>query len=210
MNEAPHIRLAEERDVPRIVDLYRELTITDSRIEHSRNPSPADYLRVFAEIHSDPRQRLFVAEVHGEVVGTIELLIVPNLSHNGTPFAFLENLTDYGLTCGTQVGTTQEAELDEVAPDSLRTYIDFLAALEAMKSGQIDSVYAETPITSNWILEAEQEGDPPIIVVFRRPYYPVAFVVHQDADMFLAKVNGALAEIIASGELDQLRDEWKT
>jgi GNAT superfamily N-acetyltransferase len=26
------------------------------------------------------------------VVGTIELLVVPNLSHNGTPFAFLENL----------------------------------------------------------------------------------------------------------------------
>ena len=25
-------------------------------------------------------------------MGTIELLIVPNLSHNGTPFAFLENL----------------------------------------------------------------------------------------------------------------------
>jgi ABC-type amino acid transport substrate-binding protein len=127
-----------------------------------------------------------------------------------TEFASLGNLTDYDLTCGTQVGTTQEAELDEVASDSLRTYEDFLLALEAMKSGQIDSVYAETPITSNWILEAEQEGEEPIVVVFRRPYYPVAFVVHKDADVFLAKVNGALAEIIASGELDQLRDEWKT
>ncbi len=127
-----------------------------------------------------------------------------------TELASLENLTDYDLTCGTQVGTTQEAELDEVASGSSRTYEDFLLALEAMKSGQIDSVYAETPITSNWILEAEQEGEEPIVVVFRRPYYPVAFVVHKDADMFLAKVNGALAEIIASGELDQLRDEWKT
>jgi GNAT superfamily N-acetyltransferase len=92
MNEAPRIRPAEEKDVPRIVELYRELTITDSQIEHSRNPSLADYQRVFAEIRSDPRQKLFVAEVQGEVVGTIELLIVPNLSHNGTPFAFLENL----------------------------------------------------------------------------------------------------------------------
>ncbi len=34
MNEAPCIRLAEERDVPRIVELYRELTITDSQVEH--------------------------------------------------------------------------------------------------------------------------------------------------------------------------------
>ena len=92
MKEAPHIRLAEERDVPRIVELYRELTITDSKVEHSRNPSLADYLRVFAEIRVDPKQKLFVAELQGEVVGTIELLIIPNLSHNGTPFAFLENL----------------------------------------------------------------------------------------------------------------------
>jgi GNAT superfamily N-acetyltransferase len=92
MTAEPRIRLAEERDVARIVDLYRELTITDSEVEHSRNPSLADYQRIFAEMRSDPRQKLFVLEVRGEVVGTIELLIVPNLSHNGTPFAFLENL----------------------------------------------------------------------------------------------------------------------
>ena len=92
MTAEPRIRLAEERDVARIVDLYRELTITDSEVEHSRNPSLADYQRIFAEIRSDPRQKLFVLAVRGEVVGTIELLIVPNLSHNGTPFAFLENL----------------------------------------------------------------------------------------------------------------------
>jgi predicted N-acetyltransferase YhbS len=92
MNEAPRIRLAEERDVARIVELYRELTISDSAVEHSRNPSLADYQLVFAEIRSDPRQRLLVAEQQGEVVGTIVLLVIPNLSHNATPWAFLENL----------------------------------------------------------------------------------------------------------------------
>jgi GNAT superfamily N-acetyltransferase len=92
MSEGPHIRLAEERDVPRIVELYCELTISDSEVEHTRNPSPADYQLIFAEIRADRRQKLFVAEVCGEVVGTIVLLVVPNLSHNGTPWAFLENL----------------------------------------------------------------------------------------------------------------------
>jgi predicted N-acetyltransferase YhbS len=92
MTKAPRIRLAEERDVPRIVELYRELTISDSAVEHTRNPSSADYQLVFAEIRSDPRQKLFVAEVQGEVAGTIVLVVVPNLSHNGTPWAFLENL----------------------------------------------------------------------------------------------------------------------
>jgi predicted N-acetyltransferase YhbS len=92
MNEAPRIRLAEERDIARIVELYRELTISDSAVEHSRNPTLADYQLVFAEIRADPRQKLFVAELQGEVVGTIVLLVIPNLSHNGTPWAFLENL----------------------------------------------------------------------------------------------------------------------
>jgi predicted N-acetyltransferase YhbS len=92
MNEEPRIRLAEEKDVARIVELYRELTITNSEVEHSRHPSLADYQLVFAEIRADPRQKLFVAELQGEAVGTIVLLVVPNLSHNGTPWAFLENL----------------------------------------------------------------------------------------------------------------------
>jgi len=92
MNEAPRIRLAEERDVPHIVELYRELTISDSQVEHSRNPTLADYQLIFTEIRADPRQKLFVAEFQGDVVGTIVLLVIPNLSHNGTPWAFLENL----------------------------------------------------------------------------------------------------------------------
>ncbi len=96
MTAGPRVRLAEDRDVARIVDLYRELTITDSEIEHQHDPSPADYQRVFAEIQSDPRQKLFVAEIGGEVAGTIVLLVVPNLSHNGTPWAFLENLVVTG------------------------------------------------------------------------------------------------------------------
>lgn len=92
MSDEPRIRLAEKKDVARIVELYRELTITDSEVEHTVHPSPAGYHRVFAEILADPRQKLFVAELQGEVAGTLVLLVVPNLSHNGTPWAFLENL----------------------------------------------------------------------------------------------------------------------
>jgi ABC-type amino acid transport substrate-binding protein len=127
-----------------------------------------------------------------------------------TKLTSLKNLTDYGLTCGTQIGTTQETELNEVAAGTVTTYEDFLLALQAMKNHIIDSVYAETPITSNWILGAEQNGEDPIVVVYERPYYPVAFVVKKGSDIFIAKINGALAEIIASGELDQLRQKWKT
>jgi len=127
-----------------------------------------------------------------------------------TELESLTNLTDLDLKCGTQIGTTQEDELSEVASGALRSYNDFLLALEDMKNGQIDCVYAETPITSNWILEAEQEGEEPIVVIFRRPYYPVAFIAHKDADVLVAKINGVLAEeIIATAELDLLKQKWK-
>jgi len=114
-----------------------------------------------------------------------------------------------GLKCGVQVGTTQQAELQEKAPSALVTYEDYLAALDALDLGAIDCIYAETPVTSWWILEAEEAGDPALVVIYRRSYYPVAFVANQDADTFVAKINGALSEIIAEGKLDELKAKWK-
>jgi len=126
-----------------------------------------------------------------------------------TELTSLTNLTTLGLQVGTQVGTTQQQELSQKAPGSLRTYEDFLLALTAMKNGAIDAVYAETPITSNWILEAEQKGETPIVVIYKRDYWPVAFVVHKNTDTFVAKINGVLAEIISSGQMKVLKQKWK-
>jgi len=86
------IRLATEEDIPHILDLYRELAIRLSRVEMSWSPSPDDCRRVFAEICADPRHELLVAEYQGQVVGTVVLLVVPNLSHSATPWALVENL----------------------------------------------------------------------------------------------------------------------
>ncbi len=86
------IRLATEEDIPRILGLYHELTMHFSQVEMSRSPSPDDVREVFAEICADPRHEFFVAEDGGEVVGTVVLLIVPNLSHSATPRAVVDNL----------------------------------------------------------------------------------------------------------------------
>jgi L-amino acid N-acyltransferase YncA len=86
------IRRATEEDIPRILELYRELAITTSQAELSRSPSPGDYRRAFAEICDAPGHELLVAERQGEVVGTMVLLIVPNLSHGACPWALVENL----------------------------------------------------------------------------------------------------------------------
>jgi ABC-type amino acid transport substrate-binding protein len=71
----------------------------------------------------------------------------------------------------------------------------------------VDCVYAETPITTAWVNQYAAQGKS-IVVIFDIPYYPCAFVVNKDADTFLAKLDGAFAEIIASGEFDQIKAKW--
>lgn len=157
-------------------------------------------------------ERLNVIEFttyHSVTEGQILMLESVATANGITELEYLSNLTDYGLSCGVQVGTTQQDELNDVAPGSVSTYQDYLLALEAMKLGAIDCLYAESPITSNWILEAEQNAEEPIVIIFRRPYYPVAFVANKDADTLVSKINGALAEIIATGKLDELKQKWK-
>ncbi len=160
----------------------------------------ADRLEViqYTMPHSITEGQVIMLESRADALGITEL-------------TYLSNLTDFDpvLKCGVQVGTTQEDELNAVASDAVVTYEDYLLALTSMKDGLIDCVYAETPITSNWILEAEQNEEEPIVVIYRRPYYPVAFVAHQDSDMLVAKIDGALSEIIATGQLDELKQEWK-
>lgn len=91
------IRLATEEDIPRIVELYHQLAIATSQVELSRSHSQDDYRRAFAEICAAPGHELLVAEYDGEVVGTMVLIIVPNLSHGACPWALVENLVvDHG------------------------------------------------------------------------------------------------------------------
>ena len=86
------VRLATEADIPRILELYRELVITTSHAEQGRIPSPDDFHRVFAEISVSPGHELVVAQHGDEVIGTLVLLIVPNLSHDALPWALVENM----------------------------------------------------------------------------------------------------------------------
>ena len=82
------VRAATEEDIPRILELYNDLTSTG---EQSR-PSLDDVQRVISEIASMPGHELLVAEEDGVVVGTMVLLIVPNLSHGALPWAIIENV----------------------------------------------------------------------------------------------------------------------
>jgi predicted N-acetyltransferase YhbS len=80
------IRQATAQDIPRIVELYEELT--EEKIEISSETAQ----RVFSEIVSLPQQEFLIAEENGLVVGSLFVHIIPNLSHHAQPWAILENM----------------------------------------------------------------------------------------------------------------------
>ena len=80
------VRLATEQDLPRILELYNELA------GGQHYPSPAETRPVLAQITAMPGHELLVAEEDGVVVGTMVLLVVPNLSHGARPWAIVENM----------------------------------------------------------------------------------------------------------------------
>ena len=85
------VRNATEADLPRLVELLAQLSLDTPR-EDPGPPPPETYRRAFREIEADPRQRLLVVEVQARIVGTATLIIVPNLSHGGRPYAIVENV----------------------------------------------------------------------------------------------------------------------
>ena len=83
------VRDAQEPDLPAIVALYADDELGSTR-EQPGEPLAPEYLRAFAEVTADPRTRLVVAEVAGEVVGTLQLSFLPHLVRRGGERAQLE------------------------------------------------------------------------------------------------------------------------
>jgi ribosomal protein S18 acetylase RimI-like enzyme len=86
------VRKAVEKDIPRLLELYRQLEITTSDEEENKQPTPDDYRKVFSSINSYPGMELVVAEDKGKIIGSLEIMVVPNLSHKGLPWALVENV----------------------------------------------------------------------------------------------------------------------
>jgi GNAT superfamily N-acetyltransferase len=81
------VRRALASDVPAIVALLADDPLGATR---ERDPHDAAYQRAFAEVDADPAQLLVVAEQDGEVVGTLQLTVLPGLSHAGARRAQVE------------------------------------------------------------------------------------------------------------------------
>ena len=80
------IRKATRQDLPRILELYEEL------IEGKQDISSDRLDRIFTEISGIPNFEFLVAEKDGFIAGTLYFQIIPNLTHNARPWAYVENV----------------------------------------------------------------------------------------------------------------------
>jgi GNAT superfamily N-acetyltransferase len=82
-------RLATSDDLPAMLALYRHLSSDDPVLAPEQ--VRADYARLIgSELAS-----LLVADLDGTVVASCLLLIVPNLTRGGRPFAIIENVVTH-------------------------------------------------------------------------------------------------------------------
>ena len=77
-----NFRQARIDDLPLIVRMLADDFLGQQR-EQLDDPLPERYVRAFEEIDSDPNNELIVAEIGGEVVGTMQLTFTPSISQQG-------------------------------------------------------------------------------------------------------------------------------
>src|ERR1051325_8426265 len=84
-------RRATREDVPSIVRLLAEDDLGSQR-ECYEDPLPKSYYTAFEQIDQDVHHELIVAELNGEVIGTLHLMFLPSLSYQGGLRAQVESV----------------------------------------------------------------------------------------------------------------------
>lgn len=97
------IRRATSADVAGIVAMIADDQLGATR-ESTEDLTP--YLDAFERIDADPNQLLMVAERNDELVGTMQLTIIPGLSRRGSSRGLIEAVRVAAPARGAGLGTT--------------------------------------------------------------------------------------------------------
>lgn len=83
------IREAKKEDLKELLELYLDL--------HEESiPEPSDRLSgTWEQILEDQNHHLIVNEINGKIVSSCVCVIIPNLTRNVRPYAFLENIVTH-------------------------------------------------------------------------------------------------------------------
>ncbi|MFG3034131.1 GNAT family N-acetyltransferase [Streptomyces sp. NPDC048253] len=123
------IRAAVAEDIPAIVGMLADDPLGAQR-ESPDDLSP--YLTALERLTADPNQRLVVAVREGQVVGTLQLTIIPGLSRRGSTRSIIEGVRVHTDERGSGLGTRfiewaveesrrENCQLVQLTSDSTRT-----------------------------------------------------------------------------------------
>ena len=84
-------RRAKQDDLPAIVRMLADDDLGSQR-ERFELPLPESYYVAFEQIEHDANHNLIVAELNGEVIGTLHLIFLPSLSFQGGLRAQVESV----------------------------------------------------------------------------------------------------------------------
>ncbi|MCX8150640.1 MAG: ABC transporter substrate-binding protein [Candidatus Bathyarchaeota archaeon] len=145
---------------------------------------------------------------HSTTEGQVVMLQSTMAEKGITTINSLADFKTLGITVGVQSGNVQQIELQE-AGVNIRTWSDSASPFQDLVSANpsVQAVYAETPITTNWIAQFQAEGKA-VSVVYSHPYYPVAFLTAKSSHTLLDKMNAALTQLIYDGTVEQLKAKW--
>jgi GNAT superfamily N-acetyltransferase len=89
MSDSVTLREARRIEVPAIVAMLADDMLGGSR-EVTSEPLPESYYKAFDALARDPNNRLLIAELAGEIVGTLQITFIHGLSRQGAKRALLE------------------------------------------------------------------------------------------------------------------------
>ena len=109
------VRKALAEDLKALFELYRQLSSTPSTPEL---PSLAEAVKAINLISAQPWMQLLVAVLEETVVGTVTVVVVPNVTHSARPWAQIENMVVHENHRRAGVGHALMARCEEIAREA--------------------------------------------------------------------------------------------
>ena len=145
---------------------------------------------------------------HSTTEGQVVMLDSTKAAKGITTVDSLEDFKTLDIKVGVQSGNVQQQELQDAGVE-IATWSESDAPFQDLISANpsVQAVYAETPITTNWIAEFESDGIE-ASAVYSHPYYPVAFLVGKNSQTLLDRIDGVLVDMIFDGTIEEFRAKW--
>jgi ribosomal protein S18 acetylase RimI-like enzyme len=87
------VRPARDDDLPTVLGLLAQVPLETGDNAPAGARAPTSLERdAWVQLRAQPGRTLLVAEQDGAVVGVVDVMVVPNLTHDAKPWAILENM----------------------------------------------------------------------------------------------------------------------